>query len=90
MSIKRPYIILELLPLQVFCYQTLEDWAKGMMPEQVFWKKKQEPTIHGPFHSIYHATKDYETLTAKEVALEKVELPNNIIMVDFRNKKRIN
>lgn len=87
---KRPIIIFELLPLQVFCYQTIEEWSKGLAPEQVFWKRKGQAPMFGPFHNIYSAVHNYTAVTAKEANNEKIELPDNIIMIDFKKKTRLN
>lgn len=90
MSDKKPIIIFELLPLQVFCYQTVEEWAQGLAPEQVFWKRKGLPAMFGPFHSIYAAVDNYTTTVSKEAKNEAIELPNNIVMIDFKKKTRLN
>lgn len=90
MSDKKPIIIFELLPLQVFCFQTVEEWSKGLAPEQVFWKRKGITAMYGPFLSIHAAVNNYSDVIDKESRNEAIDIPNNVIMVDFKKKNRLN
>lgn len=49
-----------------------------------FWKLKDNPDINGPFTSIFEATRHWEWTTMNPPAI-----PNNVIRVDFKNKRRI-
>lgn len=89
MSEKKAIIIFELLPLQVFCYQTVNEWAEGKAPEQVFWREKGLDGLYGPFYSIYAAVNDYTAYKNKTSVLEAVPLPSNVVMIDFKNKRKM-
>lgn len=78
-------MIFELGHLQVFCYQTLEEWTRKQMPHEVFWVKKGETHIHGPFINAYLAVTDYSTNLVKP----KPDYTDNVIKVDFKTKKRM-
>jgi len=81
---KKKILMFELGHLEVFCYQTIEEWSQGKPPESVYWQKKNEPEIHGPFASMYQAVNDYTDFIAKP----KEPVPDNLIFVDFKAKKR--
>jgi hypothetical protein len=89
MSDKRAIIIFELLPLQVFCYQTVEEWSKGMAPEQVFWREKGTDGMYGPFVSIYAAVNNYTGFKNKTKILGETPTPNNIVMIDFKSRRKM-
>lgn len=55
------------------------------MPHEVFWVKKGETHIHGPFINAYLAVTDYSTNLVKP----KPDYTDNVIKVDFKTKKRM-
>jgi len=81
---KQKIIVFELGHLEVFCYQTIEEWSQGKPAEAVYWQKKGEPQVYGPFASIYQAVNHYSDFIAKN----KEPIPDNLIFVDFKAKKR--
>lgn len=81
---KKPIMLFELGHLMVYCYQTLEEWSAGAVPTEVFWQKKDDGTTRGPFASVYVAVNDYS-----EFIKPKVQTPDNLIMVDFKTKRRV-
>lgn len=86
----KPVLLLEVGRLQVFGYQTVADWTNRLVPEQVFWKHANDPAVYGPFASIYQAGRHHVEFLAKDIALQKLEVPANIIVIDFKTKKRLN
>jgi hypothetical protein len=87
---KYHYLLLELGILQFFCYQTEREYNTKAPYHEVFWKKKSYPIVYGPFPSIHEAT-DHAT---RMLAFERNEpspgpIPNNLIYVDFKTKRRL-
>jgi len=59
-------------------------------PSQYFWKYLDVPKAHGPFRSIPELTFHYEMfLGAKKAHATNDKYRENVIYVDFKNKKRI-
>lgn len=80
---KKPVLIFELGHLQVFSYQTIEEWTTHVEPDNFFWKKKDAAIINGPFKTLFEAVQNY-TDTIKPME----RLPENVIEVDFKLKRR--
>ncbi len=79
-------LVFELGHLQVFYYQTMEEWNSKAEIKAYFWHNlSQIPRIsHGPFPSIFVAVDDYSR------NLKPVEpLPQNVIAVDFKAKRKL-
>lgn len=83
---KQPILVFELGHLQVFCYQTVQEWQAGIYPAEFFWQKKGEPRSYGPFVNIYLAVTDY---TAQLASKKEETKTDNVIHVDFKAKRRI-
>lgn len=81
---KKCILILELGHLIVFHYQTLDEYASKIQPIEVFWQKKGDTTVQGPFPTIWHAVNHYG-----EAIAPKAILPANVINIDFKAKKRM-
>lgn len=84
---KKPFLIFELGHLEVFCYQTFEEFMNKITPLEVFWHKKGEPKIYGPFTNVYTAVSDYSVYIARDKLLPPTQ--DNLIRVDFKLKRRI-
>lgn len=78
---KKCILVFELGHLLVFYYQTMEEYSQKIQPSEIFWQKKGESTVHGPFPTAWHAVDDYSN--------SLTPLPDNVISVDFKAKKRI-
>lgn len=84
---KKPILLFELGHLQVFHYQTIDEWAANRPIEQVYWQKRGENIVYGPFETMYLAVQDYSAyIEANKEGAPK--LPDNVIQVDFKTKKR--
>jgi hypothetical protein len=84
-NILKPVLVFELGHLQVFHYQTDDEWRRGTPPGAMYWKIKSSPTVHGPFPTAYHAVNHYSS-TLKPSGPPTTD---NVIHVDFVNKKRL-
>lgn len=78
-------LVFELGHLQVYHYQDMNSWMRKDPITEVYWLKKGENRQHGPFPNAYEAVNHYTTYIAEEV----IPIPDNIIQVDFKNKKKI-
>jgi hypothetical protein len=89
--VKLPALIFELGNLQVFHYQTQEEYMMNMGYKEVYWQDKVSKHTYGPFSSVYDCMTHYTTTVASQKkGLEVIGIPNaDVIYMDFRNKKRI-
>ncbi len=83
---KQLVVIFELPPLQVFCFQTIEEWTRKAPPTEVFWRKKGENSVSGPFPTIYQAVNAYNAAQTDAVP---VDVKKNVVLVDFVLKRRL-
>jgi hypothetical protein len=88
---KLPSLIFELGTLQVFHYQTREEFILNTGYREVYWQDKVSMHTYGPFETIYAAMTHYTTLVASQKkGLEVIGVPvADVVYVDFRNKRRI-
>ena len=72
--------ILDIGPMQIF-----EDKYSVSYQSLFYWNLKSDQALHGPFVSIFEATKDYEQyyIASREAR------SSNVVHVNFRTKKRI-
>lgn len=84
-----PVLIFELGHLQVFHYQTQEEFVKKSAPYIVYWQKKGEANVYGPFDSAWHAVNHYSEIIRAIKLASDPNVPDNVIHVDFRTKRRI-
>lgn len=88
---KLPALIFELGNLQVFHYQTQEEYMMNVGYREVYWQNKVSKHTYGPFPSVYDCMTHYTTIVARQKkGLEILGVPTgDVIYMDFRNKKRI-
>ena len=87
---KYHYLLLELGILQFFCHQTEQEYNSKAPYKEVFWKKKDYPIVYGPFPNINEASNHATRLLAFEKNEPTPELAkDNLIYVDFKNKRRL-
>lgn len=84
---KKAILVFELGHLQVFHYQTSTEWFRRIPPSEYYWQKRGDFNSYGPFLSVYDAVNDYTKFIAIKTNIEP--LPDNVITVDFKSKKRI-
>lgn len=84
----KPILLFELGNLQVFCYQTMAEWSAGHYPKEIWWNRRGMIGTRGPFQNIYYAVKDYSEYIAAEKE-GKTDIPDNVVFMDFKNKKRL-
>jgi hypothetical protein len=81
-------ILFELGHLQVFYYQTPEDWAKRISPSAYHWYRLTDGVQYGPFPTAYVAVKDYSQFILKEAEEKKNPAKNNILTFDKSKRKK--
>jgi hypothetical protein len=89
--VKLPALIFELGNLQVFHYQTQEEFIFNTGYNEVYWQDKISKNTYGPFKSVYDCMTHYTTTVASQKkGLEIIGVSTgDVIYMDFRNKKRI-
>jgi hypothetical protein len=88
---KLPSLIFELGNLQVFHYQTQEEFMFNTGYKEVYWQDKASKNTYGPFKSVYDCMTHYTTTGAShKKGFEVLGVPvGTVIYIDFKNKKRI-
>lgn len=79
-----PVIILEIGSLQVYSFQTQQDVVLGVKPIDFYWTDRRYSNRVGPFPSLNEAVSNYNS-QYKSLGSNS----NNVIIVDFKAKKRI-
>ncbi len=86
-------LIFELGSLQVYHLQTMEEKAANAdLYKEIYWRDAGSPQGYGPFVSIWAAMNHYVWIinTCKgDKPVGKPKAGNEVIRVDFINKKRV-
>lgn len=82
-----PILLLNLGPLQVYHYLTPEEVLQKTNPYKIFWQDTQAMKAFGPFLTIADAMTHYTTIMSAGKLTPAV--PDNLIYVDFKAKRRI-
>jgi hypothetical protein len=78
-----PVLLVDIGELQVYHFQTEEEYRSKKPFSECFWRVKSGTEAHGPFNTVFEACNHYKWV------LECRKLKNNVIRVDFRNKRRV-
>lgn len=84
-----PILLFTLDNLQVYHYQSPEEFAVKASPKIVYWQDVVAMKAHGPFDSINAAMTHYRDYLEAQNTIVSDPPPQNIIYVDFKLKKRI-
>ncbi len=84
---EKAILIFELGALQVFHFPTPEQITRNIMTEEIYWQDIRTRETFGPFVSIFVAISHYSWLVQSNKIGGKTK--DNVIRVDFRNKKRL-
>ena len=84
-SNKKPILLFEIGILQVYHFQTQEDYEANKKYTEVYWRHKVTLYTYGPFPTIDAAVTHHEYTMSKM----NVEDAKNVVYVNFQTKKRI-
>lgn len=87
--LRYPILLVDLGNLQIFHYQSQIEFENKVPYTQVYWQKKGQPLVYGPFDSVADATNHFTRMVINERNLNRQTGGDNVIQVDFKNKKRI-
>jgi len=81
-----PVILLELGGIQIYHFQTKEEFNSNKPYTDVYWRELGGKEAYGPFQSLFQACQ-HSNWVKKQQKIDKESA--KLIKVDFRSKKRI-
>jgi hypothetical protein len=90
--VKRGFILTEIGNLQIFTWQTEYEHYHRLEAAALYCKKSDQPLTFGPFTTVWEAVSfftNHSQMKLIQQAKENALLNANLIVVDFKAKKRI-